>query len=152
MSAPESDLVFRDAHGEAIVHRLAPHLLATSLTGTASEAMVYWYFREFHVFVDGATRKVDIFHDWGKATGFHPDARRTFTVWAEERRELNRRSCRGVHTLVESTLLFLALEASSAYSRAAYRHTYRDRVSFEQERQKRVREPSTEAIERTARP
>jgi hypothetical protein len=140
--------LFRDGRGEGITRRLGPQLLATFISGEVGMPFVHWYFREFHAFVDSSTYKVDIFHDWGKITGIEPEARQQFTRWAEERRELNRRACRGIHTLVESTLMYLVLEASGAFSRANYRHAYRDRSAFERERDRMLVAPSTELMER----
>ncbi|MEO8874688.1 MAG: hypothetical protein ABI461_03795, partial [Polyangiaceae bacterium] len=105
-----TETVYRDADGELVVRRY-PQLLASYATGLGTEPMVHWYIREFHSFVDVAKRRIDIFHDWGNVTGFTPDSRRVFLQWGKERNDINRRLCRGVHILVESTLVFLALEA-----------------------------------------
>jgi hypothetical protein len=146
-SVPE--VVFRDSHGELIVRRPASQLLAVTAKGVASEPLVHRYFREFHAFVGSATRKVDVFLDWHGLTSYDPAARRTYTEWADERRELNRRVCRGVHVLVGSTLVYLALEASGGLSKSKYRHAYRDPKSFEHELQRCLRSPASELVERT---
>ena len=147
-SVPES--VFRDAHGHFIMRRPAFHLLSVTVHGVASEALVHAYLREFHAFAGGATHKVDIFLNWFGVTSYDPAARRTYSAWGEERRELNRRLCRGVHVLVGSTLVYLALEASGGLSKANYRHAYRDAQSFDHELQRCLRSPSTELVERAS--
>ena len=139
--------VYKDADGEGILHRW-PQLLASFATGKATETLVHWYIREFHAFVDAAPRRVDIFHDWGKVTSFTHDARRVFLKWGADRNDINRRVCRGVHILVESTLIFLALEAARSFS-GGYFTTYRERQAFELERDRRMRSPSTEEIRRS---
>jgi len=142
-----TETVYKDSEGELILRRW-PQLIASFATGSGTEPMVHWYIREFHAFVDVAPRRIDIFHDWGKVTTFTSDARRVFLKWGQERNDINRRACRGVHILVESTLVFLALEAARSFA-SGYFTTYRQRATFEGERDLRLRAPSTEAIPRS---
>lgn len=142
---------FKDAGGEAVIRFLSPQLLATEVTGAASKEFVLLYIREFHAFLDRATRKFDVCHDWGKVTSVGPDVRSTYSSWAEQRRDRMPRSCRGVHILVESTITYLALEAGSMFARD-YMHVYRSRTVFEQERALLLRTPSRAPIDRGAGP
>ncbi len=139
-----SDANYRDNDCEGVVRRY-PQMLSTVVKGRGTEGMVHFYIREFHAFVHGAKHKFDIFHDWGEVTGFTPDARRVFLKWGHERYEHNRRVCRGVHILIESTVVFLALGAVSSIS-TGYTKAYRQRRTFELERDRLLRHPSTEII------
>lgn len=136
--------VYRENGGEVIVRRY-PQLLASFATGLVTEPMVHWYIREFHAFADVATHRFDIFHDWGKIGSFTPDSRRVFLKWGKERNRVNRQLCRGVHILVESTFIYLAIEAASSFA-GEYLTAYRNRQVFELERDRRLRIPSTELI------
>jgi len=139
----EAEAVYRDREGNMVVRRQTPQLLATCVTGVASEPMVHWYIREFHGFVSAAPAKVDIFHDWAAITALGDGARAAFARWISERRDANRRACRGVHTLAASPLMFLALEATQVLVRS-YSHHYRDRAAFDLARQKALHSPSHE--------
>jgi hypothetical protein len=143
----EPERAYRDASGELVLRRVTPQLYTTTVKGAGCEAMVHWYVREFHVFTEAAVRKLDIFHDWGGVTTFTPEARRVFSTWAKERREQNPRVCRGVHTLVETTLAYLALEASGGFGRG-YLQAYRDRQRFELEKDRAMRSPSSDPVVR----
>ncbi len=145
----QGESVYRESAGELVVRRMSPQLLATFAQGETSVAMVHWYIRAFHAFVDAAPRKVDIFHDFGRVTAFESRSRSTFAAWVSERKDMNERACRGVHILVESTLGFLATEVITSFT-SSYTHAYRDRARFEQERQRLHLGPSTEPIVRGA--
>lgn len=138
------DTVYRDAACEGIVRKW-PQMLGTIVKGHGSEAMVHFYIREFHAYVNAATKRFDICHDWSALTGFDPEARRVFLKWGRDRNAFNRRVCRGVHVLVESTVVFLALEAAAAFTQG-YFIAYRQRRTFELERDRLLRSPSTESI------
>jgi len=139
--ASQAESIYQDREGEMTVRRLTAQLLATSIRGVGSPAMVHWYIRQFHGFVDAAPAKVDIFHDWAGLTSFSSDARVAFARWLGERRDLNRRACRGAHTLVTSPLHYLAIEATHLLTRG-YAHAYRDRAAFELARQHALYGPS----------
>jgi hypothetical protein len=142
---PFTESTYDDGQGRMVL-RHYKQMLSCVVTGYATEAMVHWYIREFHAFLDGATHRLDIFHDWSGVTGFSTDARRVFLKWGRERNAFNRRMCRGVHILLESTLVFLALDAVTTFTRG-YMTPYRSRRTFELERESFLRRPSTEPIE-----
>ena len=142
---------FKHEDGEGVVRILSPQMLTTEVKGTGSNEFVLLYIREFHAFLHTATRKFDLCHDWGGLTKIGPDARTTYTRWAEERRPRVQRSCRGIHILVESAIPLLALEVASVFA-GKYLHVYRSRTLFEQERAQLLRSPSRELIDRGAGP
>ena len=137
-------VIYDDGQGRVVLER-HPQMLSSVVTGYATEAMVFWYIREFHAFADAATHRIDVFHDWAGITGFSADARRTFLKWGRERNAINRRVVRGVHILFESTLIVLALDAVTTFTRG-YMTPYRSRRTFELERESFLRQPSTEPI------
>ena len=144
MVEPFTDVTYRDNDCEGTVRRYA-HMLSTAVTGRGTEGMVHFYIREFHAFVNASKVRFDIFHDWGNLTGFTPDARRVFLRWGHERYEFNKRVCRGVHILVESTVVYLALGAVSSIA-SGYTKAYRQRRRVELERDRLLRHPSDEKI------
>ena len=139
-----SEATYDDGRGQIVARRHA-HMLDCLVKGYAEEAMVHWYIREFHAFIDGAKRRFDVFHDWSEVTGFSSDARRVFLQWGRERNAFNRRVCRGVHILAPSALLYLALEAAAVFARG-HMQVYRARRTFELEREAHLRRPSEEPI------
>ena len=58
----------RNEDGEATVPIVTPQLLTTVARGRATVPMIHTYFRFFHEFLDAATHKVDVFHDWYEMT------------------------------------------------------------------------------------
>jgi hypothetical protein len=145
-----TEVVYDDGRGRMAARRY-PQMLSCVVSGYADESMVHWYIREFHAFLDALTRRSDIFHDWAAVTGFSPDARRIFLKWGRDRNDFNRRMCRSVNILVESTLLYLALEAAGTFTRG-YMKAYRSRQTFELERDAHLRRPSDEPIPRIEHP
>jgi len=139
-----TETTFDDGRGHVVARREA-QMLTLVVRGYAEEAMVHWYIREFHAFLDGLTRKADVFHDWSAVTGFSSDARRVYLKWGRERNAFNRGVCRGVHVLADSTLVYLALEAASTFA-GGYLTAYRSRRAFELEREAHLRKPSPEPI------
>jgi hypothetical protein len=144
MSDAYTEAVYDDGRGRVVARRQA-QLFSLTVSGYAEEAMVHWYIREFHAFVDALTRKGDIFHDWSAVTGFSSDARRVFLKWGRERNTFNRSVCRGVHILADGALVYLALEAAATFTRG-YMTAHRSRRTFELDRDARLRRPSTEPI------
>ena len=140
---PFTEATYRDADCEGVVRRYA-QMLSTSVTGRGTEGMVHFYIREFHAFANDAKFKFDVFHDWGNLASFTPNARSVFLKWGHDRYDHNRRVCRGVHILIESTVVFLALGAVSSIS-SGYTKAYRQRRTFELERDRLLRNPSTES-------
>jgi hypothetical protein len=149
MTPPGGDQVYKDANAEAVVRFPSPQVLATVVTGEVRTPLVHWYIRLFHGFLDTATHRVDIFHDWGGVTGASPDARKAFTDWVNSRGDRNRVAIRHAHTLAESTLVYLALGAVNAFNPNGYATAYRNRETFERERARVLLSPSTERIDRT---
>ena len=139
-----NETVFDDGRGHALARREA-QMLTIVVRGYAEEAMVHWYVRVFHAFVDSLSRKGDVFHDWTGVTGFSSNARGVFMKWGRERNAFNRSVCRGVHVLTEGTLVYLALEAASTFTRG-YMTAYRTRRTFDLERESLSRRPSLDAI------
>ncbi len=144
-ATPTCEALFRSETGEADGYFYSPQLLALVVRGAAVEQMVEIYIRTYHAFVDQAPAKVDIFHDWSAVTSFSSETRTRFSNWTMERRAYNRLACRGVHLLVTSPMIYLALEAVSAFTRG-YMHVYRDRQTFVLERDHAHRSPSHEPI------
>ena len=143
-----AETIYDDGRGRVVARRQA-QMLWLVVSGYAEEAMVHWYVREFHAFVDALTRKGDIFHDWSGVTGFSADARRVFLKWGRERNAFNRSVCRGVHILADGALVYLALEAASTFTRG-YMTAYRTRQKFDLERDAHLRRPSSEPIVKLA--
>lgn len=112
--------------------------------GVSTELMIHTYFRVFHEFIDAATHKVDIFHDWYDSTAIEPAARALYLNWVHERQEKHQRIFRGVTALVSSPLLWIALQAGTIGK--GYAHAMRSREPFERALREALALPSNEAI------
>ena len=106
--------------------------------------MIHTYFRVFHEFIDAATHKVDVFHDWYETTEIEPEARSLYLNWVHERQERHARIMRGVSALVGSPLMWIALQAGTIHK--PYAHAYRSREPFDRAFQQAAALPSKELI------
>lgn len=136
----------RNDDGEATVTIVTPQLLTTVARGRATVPMVHTYFRFFHEFLDAATHKVDVFHDWYESTEVESEARATYLRWVHERQERHARVIRNVTALVGSPLIWVALQAGTITK--SYAHALRAREPFEKALRYAAAFPSTDPIDK----